>query len=184
MVVAQPPPLLVHDRPQNGRPAVAKWPPSPRWPSPTGPLSTSASTASEARRASRDYQSTPMNLEGERRAADQMSGARPSSRRPSAGDDTFKCGRRVRRDMRPALAAPYQVTPRGPNSRRAYLHILPTWPVLAAVSAAESDAIKRQGVTNNGSARRQGSDVASFVPPAAPLGRGGLCAVGTLPLAH
>ena len=65
--------------------------------------------------------------------------------RPSADEDTFKCGRRVRRDMRPALAAPYQVTPRGPNSRRAYLHILPTYPVLAAVSAAESDAIKRKG---------------------------------------
>ena len=67
-----------------------------------------------------------MNLEGEGRAADQL----PGTHRVSVGlfgdDDTFKCGRRVRRDMRPALAAPYQVTPRGPNSRRAYLHILPT----------------------------------------------------------
>ena len=149
VVVAQPPPLLVHDRPQNGRPAVAKWPPSPRWPPPTGPLSTSASTASEARRDRRDYQSTPTNLEGEARAADRLPEAVCAAAGLFGDDDTFKCGRRVRRDMRPALAAPYQVTPRGPNSRRAYLHILPTWPVLAAVSAAESDAIKRQGATEN-----------------------------------
>ena len=90
-----------------------------------------------------------MNLEGEGRAADQLPWRRAATRRLFGDDDTFKCGRRVRRDMRPALAAPYQVTPRGPNSRRAYLHILPTWPVLAAVSAAESDAIKRQGATEN-----------------------------------
>ena len=162
MVVAQPPPLLVHDRPQNGRPAVAKWPPSPRWPSPTGPLSTSASTASEARRATRDYQSTPMNLEGEGRAADQMPGLHCGEAGPSADEDTFKCGRRVRRDMRPAFAAPCQVTPRGPNSRRSYLHILPTWPMLAAVSAAESDAIKRQGVTKNEDERLRVRSTALF----------------------
>ena len=90
-----------------------------------------------------------MNLEGERRAADQLPVVHGDSDGLSADEDTFKCGRRVRRDMRPALAAPYQVTPRGPNSRRAYLHILPTWPVLAAVSAAESDAIERQCGTEN-----------------------------------
>ena len=90
-----------------------------------------------------------MNLEGEGRAADQLPEAVCGAAGLFGDDDTFKCGRRVRRDMRPALAAPYQVTPRGPNSRRAYLHILPTWPVLAAVSAAESDAIERQGPTRN-----------------------------------
>ena len=88
-----------------------------------------------------------MNLEGKARGADQLPVELFGEARPSADEDTFKCVRRVRRDMRPALAAPYQVTPRGPNSRRAYLHVLPTWPVLAAVSAAESDAIKRKGAT-------------------------------------
>ena len=88
-----------------------------------------------------------MNLEGKARGADQLPVVHGDSAGLSADEDTFKCERRVWRDMRPALAAPYQVTPRGPNSRRAYLHILPTWPVLAAVSAAESDAIKRKGAT-------------------------------------
>ena len=92
-----------------------------KWASATTPAAlylTPASMASESRRGARDYQSTHVDLDGKRRAEDQLREAFCAARRLSGAESTTRPGRRKRSAQRSDLAAPYQVIARGHISRR------------------------------------------------------------------
>ena len=92
-----------------------------KWASATTPASlylTPASMVSEARRQTRDYQSTQVDLDGTIRGLDQLPAVHRAAQRLSGVESTTRPDRRERSAQRSALAAPYQVIARGHISGR------------------------------------------------------------------
>ena len=104
-------------------PDLAQWPSCLRCPRWAGLNLTPASTALEARATTRDYQSSPMYLEGEVRARDQLPVELSATPRLYSDERTFKSGGRGPGAARPDKAAPSQVIARGQNCNRVSVRI-------------------------------------------------------------